>query len=118
LRSGSYSADLSVVPGPPNPGRFVRLGWVVSLTLKSDKRDQTVGLNTLSGSPIDAGVNAGIGTSFESHGNKIIDIKESGFLPIFDVQVTSTYWHGDFVHQSNDPIYIPKNVTIGLQVNR
>lgn len=113
MRAGTYQATLSVVPSPPQ-GRPQRLGWSADLQLKGQDQDQSIALNTTSGSTIDAGANVGIGTSFESQGN-IFDIRESGVLPIFRVRIGDTYWHGDFSHPSNEPIFIPQDVAIVLE---
>jgi hypothetical protein len=111
LRKGTYQANLTVVP---SADRAVRVNWSASLTLKTDNGEQKIPLKTTSGAVIDAGVSAGIGTTFVSQGN-VIDVNQAGSLPIVSVNVDNTAWHGNFAQPSDDPISFPADVNISLE---
>ncbi|WP_315737616.1 MULTISPECIES: hypothetical protein [unclassified Bradyrhizobium] len=109
LRAGTYAVSLSVVPSAARP---VRLNWHSQIKFIGDKETEVFDLAKSSGGTIDT-VNAGIGTSFQSNGNNIT-VKQSGALPVISVFIDNTWWHMDFANQSNDPINIPKNVSISV----
>lgn len=111
VQAGTYSVDLSVKPETDRP---VRMAWRAELQLDSNSDAETIPLNTSSGVNIDAGIDAGIGTSFESH-NNIVKVKEAGSLPIVRIHIDSTFWHEDYSKQSNDPIKIPVKVSIVMK---
>ena len=111
LQQGVYRAIFSV---SPSANRAVRVTWSVDLDLIAipvTKRPFIY--QRPSGPVIDVGVTGtGIGNSFESNDNVMLD--EPGLLPIFKVFIGHTAWHMDFSQPSDDPITIPRDVTISL----